>query len=194
MCERFADGTQVPPIVVERPDQRARELPSWRVTRLLDRPMFFDRLQRAMVRNQGAGGGLALLVMKLDPFVVADSGSAWDRREEVHMVSAGRLIGCLHHTCVTGRIAGDEFAVLAEGICDLRRATELAEQMLMCVRWPEDRVSASIGIALQGSRRSAEQVMIDADIAMFSARSGGGDRYQVYQEWMRETAVAVPAT
>jgi GGDEF domain-containing protein len=51
-------------------------------------------------------------------------------------------------------------------------------------------VSASIGIALQGSRRSAEQVMIDADIAMFSARSGGGDRYQVYQEWMRETAVA----
>jgi GGDEF domain-containing protein len=184
----------VPPIVVERPDPRVRELPSWRETRLLDRPTFFDRLQRAVLRNQGAGGGLALLAMKLDPFVMADSGSTWARREEVHMISAGRLIGCLHHTCVTGRIAGDEFAVLAEGISDLRRATGMAEQMLMCVRWPEDLVTASIGIALQGSRRSAEQVMIDADIAMFSARSGGGDRYQVYQEWMRETAVAVPAT
>ena len=90
----------MPPIVVERPDLRARELPSWRVSRLLDRATFFDRLQRAMVRNRGAGGGLALLVMKLDPFVVADPGSTGDRREEVHMVSAGRLIGCLHHACV----------------------------------------------------------------------------------------------
>ena len=194
LTERSADGTEVPPYVVERPDQQVRALPSWRVTRLLDRPTFFDRLQRAIVRNRGTGGGLALFVMKLDPFAVADSGSSGNRREEVHMVSAGRLIGCLHHTCVTGRIAGDEFAVLAEGICDLRRAIDLAEQMLMCVRWPEDPVSVSIGIALQGSRRSAEQVMIDADIAMFSARSGGGDRYQVYQEWMRESAVAVPAT
>jgi GGDEF domain-containing protein len=131
--------------------------------------------------------------MKLDPFAVAESGSTGDRREEVHMVSAGRLIGCLHHACVTGRIASDEFAVLAEGIGDLRRATELAEQMLMCVRWPEDPVTASVGITVQ-PRPTAEQVMIDGDIAMFSARSGGGDRYQVYQEWMRETAMAVPAT
>jgi GGDEF domain-containing protein len=182
----------VAPIVVERPDLVARELPPRRVTRLLDRPTFFDRLQRAIVRNQAAGGGFALLVMKLDPFAVAESGSTGDRREEVHMVSAGRLLGCLHHACVTGRIASDEFAVLAEGIGDLRRATELAEQMLMCVRWPEDPVTASIGITVQ-PRPTAEQVMIDGDIAMFSARSGGGDRYQVYQEWMRETA-AVPAT
>jgi GGDEF domain-containing protein len=160
---------------------------------MLDRRTFFDRLQRAIVRNRGAGGGLALLVMKLDPFAVAESGSSGDRREEVHMISAGRLIGCLHHACVTGRIASDEFAVLAEGICDLRPATRLAEQMLMCVRWPEDPVTASIGITLQ-PRATAEQMMIDGDIAMFSARSGGGDRYQVYQEWMRETAMALPAS
>jgi GGDEF domain-containing protein len=183
----------VPPTVVERPDPRARELHPQRLTRLLDRPSFFDCLQRAIARNHGVGGGFALLVMKLDPFAVPESGSTGDRREEVHMVSTGRLIGCLHHACVTGRIASDEFAVLAEGIGDLRRATDLAEQMLMCVRWPEDPVTASIGITLQ-PRPTAEQVMIDGDIAMFSARSGGGDRYQVYQEWMRETAVAVPAT
>jgi GGDEF domain-containing protein len=67
--------------------------------------------------------------------------------------------------------------------------------MLTSVWSPDPRrasgsVTASIGIALQGSFTSAEQLLINADIAMYTARSGGGDRYQVFQEWMREPVVA----
>jgi diguanylate cyclase (GGDEF)-like protein len=150
-----------------------------------------------MARNEDIAGGVALLVMALDPFTVAGPCDAWAMREEICTVAAGRLIGCLHYSSVTGRIAGDEFLVLTEGIRDVGDAIELSEQILMAVRWPEphveeNAVTASIGIALQEDHIMAEQMLINADIAMYSARRSGGNRHQVFEEWMRDTALTTP--
>lgn len=162
---------------------------------MLDRPLFMERLRRALVRNGSDGGGLTLFAVTVDHDVVTDAHRTRAGRTEEHMVTAGRLVGCLHHTSVVGRITGDEYVVLAEGVGDIPSATELAGLMLTSVWSPDPRrasgsVTASIGIALQGSFTSAEQLLINADIAMYTARSGGGDRYQVFQEWMREPVVA----
>jgi GGDEF domain-containing protein len=148
-----------------------------------------------MARNGGDGGGLALLALTVDSCTVADARVTWDRREEVQTVTAGRLVGCLHYTSVVARMAGDEYVVLAEGTGDIPSATGLADQILTSVRWPDPRrvdgsVTASIGIALQQSFTTAERLLTNADVAMYSARGGGGDRYQVFQEWMCETEVA----
>ena len=198
MFGRLVDGIHVLEGVADHANPPIQMRPQRHLNRLLDRHKFFDHLRRAIVRNEGVGGGLALLVMALDPFIVAVSSDAWDEREEVRMVTAGRLIGCLHHAYVTARITGDEFLVLAEGIGDVGNAIELSEQILMAVRWPEDllveekSVTASIGIAFQGSRTTAERLLINADIAMYSARSGGGNRCQVFEEWMAGDALAMP--
>jgi diguanylate cyclase (GGDEF)-like protein len=136
--------------------------------------------------------------MAMDPFVVSDSSDAWGVREEILTVTAGRFLGCLHHTFITARIAGDEFLVLTEGIRGVDGAAEVAEQILMAVRGPEPSVSegtlvtASVGIALQETGMAAEHLLINADIALYSARNGGGNRYQVFEDWMRDTALTKP--
>jgi diguanylate cyclase (GGDEF)-like protein len=188
----------VPEAVADHPDP-ASEAPPLRLgNRLLDRDTFFDHLRRAMARNEGVGGDLALLVMALDPFVVADASGAWSMHDEVCMVTAGRVIGCLHHSHVTARIAGDEYLVLAEGAGGVGGAVEVSEQILMAVRWPDphlfegESVTASIGIALQESRMAAEQLLINADLAMYAAKSDGGNRYQVFEPSVRDAAMTTP--
>jgi GGDEF domain-containing protein len=140
------------------------------------------------VRNEGIDGGLAVLAVTLDPFILASVSDAWERQEDIRLVSAGRLVGCLHRSCPATRITGDQFLILAEGTGGLDGATFLAQQLLMAVRWPEmlqagERcVTASIGIAFQEPRVFVELLRNRADMAMYSARSNGGDRYEVYVE------------
>ncbi len=162
-------------------------------SRLVDRTLFSDRLQRAVHRNAGVPGGLAVLAVAPDPctFAYADDTSA--KRAEVSHVTAGRLVGCLHYSSFVARVAGDEFLVLAEGIGGVERAVALAEQLLAAIRRPEmagneTPVTASIGIAFQVPGATTEQLQNNAAVAMYSARSGGGDRWQVYEERTQETA------
>ena len=137
--------------------------------------------------------------MAMDPFEVSDTSDAWGIREEVLTVTAGRFLGCLHHTYVTARIAGDEFLVLTEGIRGVEGAVEVAEQILMAVRGPEPSVferksvTASVGIAFQEPGMAAEHLLINADIALYSARNSGGNRHQVFEDWMRDTALTEPS-
>ena len=80
----------------------------------------------------------------------------------------------------------------------LSGAVEIAEQVLMAVQGPEpsvfegESVTASVGIALQEPGMAAEQLLINADIALYSARSAGGNRHQVFEAWMRDTALTTP--
>jgi diguanylate cyclase (GGDEF)-like protein len=172
-------------------------VPRHHLARLLDRPAFFALLRRAITRNEGAGDDLALLAMAVDPFVVADSAEAWKMREEVGTVTAGRMVGCLHYACVTARIAGDEFLVLVEGM-GVEGTIQVSEQILVAVRWPDPQLfeetclTASIGIAFHEPGLAAEQLLINADMAMYSARRAGGDRCRVFEEWMREAALTSP--
>jgi diguanylate cyclase (GGDEF)-like protein len=150
-----------------------------------------------VARNEGVEDGLALLVMALDPFVISDPYDDGAQREEVRRVSAGRLIGCLHHTLVAARVAGEEFLVLAEGGAR-DDVVALADQILMAVRWPDPlllggtSVTASVGIAFPRPAMSAEQLLINADNAMYAARHGGGNRHQLFDESLRESALSVP--
>src|ERR1700683_2582161 len=97
------DGTGVADLVADHPNPLGGLSPQRHLNRLLDRATFFEHLRRAMARNEGVGGNLALLAMAMDPFVVsdADASDAWGIREEILTVTAGRFLGCLHHTCVT---------------------------------------------------------------------------------------------
>ena len=61
-------------------------------------------------------GGLALLAVAPDPLTCEHSNVTWEMREEICLLTAGRLVGCLHYSYPTTRVARDEFLVLAEGI------------------------------------------------------------------------------
>lgn len=84
---------------------------------------------------------------------------------------------------------------MAEGIGSLDGAVDLAEQILLAVGQPEmvgaggQSVTASVGIAMQEPRTSAEQFQNNAAMAMYLARAGGGNRYQVYGDWMSQADI-----
>jgi two-component system, sensor histidine kinase LadS len=168
--------------------------PARHMRRLLDRASFFQHLQRAIGRADGLGGEIALLVMALDPFFPTAGADSWEIRQEVNIVTATRLVAFLHHSYVPACVGGEEFVVLAEGVRSVDDALELAEQIVTVVRWSdfhlfEDRpVTASVGVALHQARSSAEQLLIKADIALYVARREGGDRMQLFAEWMRAEA------
>ena len=110
----------------------------------------------------------------------------------VLLITAGRLVGCLHYSYATTRVASGEFVVVAEGIGTLGGAVDLAEQILFAVRQPEmvraggQPVTASVGLAMQEPSASAEQLQNNASVAMYLARTGGGNRYQVYGDWVSQ--------
>ncbi len=165
-------------------------------SRLVDHTLFSDRLQRAVHRNAGVPGGLAVLAVAPDPRTFAYNDDTSAKRAEVSLVTAGRLVGCLHYSAFVTRVAGDEFVVLAEGIGGVEQAVALAEQVLAAIRRPEmtgneTPVTASIGIAFQVPGATSEQLQNNATVAMYSARSGGGDRCQLYEERTQETARVV---
>jgi len=187
----------MPGSAVDRPDP-VMTIPArspWRRSRLVERTTFFEQLRRAVDRNQGVAGGLAVVAVALDPFVVTNPGDEWTVRDDVRLVTAGRITGCLHHSHITTRNTSDEFLVLAEGIGDTRRAVDLAEQVRMAVRWPEmlrdesTAVTVSVGIAFPETAMSAEQVYSNAAVAMYAARGAGGDRVHLFGDHDRDLAV-----
>jgi EAL domain-containing protein (putative c-di-GMP-specific phosphodiesterase class I)/uncharacterized protein YbcI len=102
---------------------------------------------------------------------------------------AGALSGALRETDTLARIGGDEFAVLLTR-CDQTAAVAVAEKLLATLRrgaprGPDDcwsRVSSSIGIALFGADDllSPDELVVEADIAMYEAKNAGKDRCAVY--------------
>ena len=155
-------------------------------SRLVDTSTFFEQLERALVRNDRVAGGLALLDLRLDPFTVANTPGGWAEREDVTLHTAGRLVGCLHYSFPMTQVGPDEFLVLAEGVGDVAHARDLAEQLLMAVRWPQmlgveqASVTASIGIAFQEPGHSGEHLHSNAASAMDAARARGGDRCHLF--------------
>jgi diguanylate cyclase (GGDEF)-like protein len=164
--------------------------------RLIDRTRFLDHVERALGRNDTLGRDVTLLTLSLDPLSFTDPHVEWG--DEVHAVTAARLIGCLHHTTVVARISGDEFAVLAEGQGGLAGAAELAAHMREAVCRPDGalfatgRLTVSIGIARHEPHIAAELLLVHADRAMRVARQEGGGRWQVFEEWMAGSS-ATPA-
>ena len=169
------------------------------LTRMVDCRLFSGHLQRAVRRNAGVPGGLAVLAVAPDPPSFAHLDDAAGMRDEISLITAGRLVGYLHYSDLVTRTSSGEFLVLAEGIGGVDRAIVLAVHLMEAAREPEmvphqKPVTVSIGIAFQEPGATAELLASNATAAMYSARSEGGDRYQVYGERTDETAPAVTGT
>ena len=99
-----------------------------------------------------------------------------------------RLAGCLSPEDTVARLGGDEFALLLEDASDLRGATALAEKVSAEIQRPfvvdgrDVLISASIGVALTGGgSMQPEEVLHNADLAMYQAKAEGRARYELYE-------------
>jgi diguanylate cyclase len=157
------------------------------LTDLANRALFNDRVRHALARSRRDGSGLAVLFVDLDDFKVVNDSLGHGAGDRLLREVAGRLRSCLREHDTVGRLGGDEFAILAEDT-DMDAARLLAERVIATLGAPFPLVGgqviirASVGIAADEGRGLDEaQLLRNADIAMYAAKSRGKGTDEVFQ-------------
>lgn len=171
------------------------------LTGVANRTVLMDRLEQGLRRLERSGRLLAVLYLDLDEFKVVNDGLGHRVGDSVLLQMAERLTRHLRPNDTLARLGGDEFVIVAEGIPDERDAVELAERIIEAGREPfsvaDERFvcTTSVGISLTGdARRSAQEMLREADLALYRAKNRGRDRAEVFDEALRTRAVGRLAT
>jgi diguanylate cyclase (GGDEF)-like protein/PAS domain S-box-containing protein len=165
------------------------------LTSLPNRALFEDRLRRALVRLRRAGGLAAVMFVDLDDFKTVNDGLGHAAGDELLQVTARRLQDALRAHDTAARLGGDEFAVLLEDLADEDEALEVAERVrralepALTVAGQQVAPSASIGVAWPGPQDTAEELLRNADVAMYAAKERGKAQVAGFEDAMRVEVV-----
>ncbi|MBV9470281.1 MAG: diguanylate cyclase, partial [Abitibacteriaceae bacterium] len=170
-----------------------------KLTERPNRALFMDRLQQAIVRTKRHKRyQFAVLFLDLDRFKNVNDSLGHMAGDQLLVIISRRLEQCVRPIDTVARIGGDEFAILLDGIKDINDATVVAERIHRELRSPlnleghEVFTNASIGIAMSASGyEQPEDVLRDADTAMYRAKTLGKGRHEVFDAAMREQAVSL---
>jgi diguanylate cyclase (GGDEF)-like protein/PAS domain S-box-containing protein len=168
------------------------------VTGLPNRALFSDRVEHALARRARDEREIAVIFIDLDDFKAVNDSLGHDAGDDFLRVVGERLVECLRPSDTAARFGGDEFGVLLEDAESAEAATEVARRIASAlgspakVRDTELFMGASMGISLSDDHvaPTAEELIRDADIAMYVAKRAGGHTVQVFEPGMHDTAVS----
>lgn len=166
------------------------------LTGLPNRPFFMNRLTAALAEAQSAEDHrVSILFIDLDRFKYVNDSLGHLLGDELLKGIAGRLRECLRPSDLVARLGGDEFTILVEGKFDVNEVTHIAERIQQKFSIPFDLAghevfsSASIGILhASDQHHSSEDMMRDADTAMYQAKRAGKARHEIFDEKMHSAA------
>jgi diguanylate cyclase (GGDEF)-like protein/PAS domain S-box-containing protein len=157
------------------------------LTGLPNRLLFVDRLDTALTRARRAEEAIAVLFVDIDHFKSINDSLGHTAGDILLRTLAARLRSTLRNEDTVARLGGDEFTVLVTGIKDPNDLLRLAQKLHTTIKAPvevagrELSVSASIGVGLfPQDGETAEQLLRNADLAMYRAKELGRDRTQFY--------------
>ena len=161
------------------------------LTGLANRVLLRDHLERALARRGRSGGTVALLFVDLDDFKRVNDSYGHAAGDQILVRVAERLVSAVRADDVVGRQSGDEFAVLLGHVRDDDEAIASAERILGELRRPillgghSITVGGSVGIALaSAASTSAEDLLTQADAAMYAGKAEGKGRHAIYEPRM----------
>ncbi len=169
------------------------------LTGLSNRALFMNRLEHAVQLSKRRQEYLfAVLFLDLDRFKVINDSLGHQSGDNLLIAFVERLVPCVHSGDTVARLGGDEFAILLEDIKSVDDAKEVANQIQRQLALPfnvnnqEVYTSVSIGIALSTcDYQKPEELIRNADIAMYRAKALGKARYQVFSPAMHIWAVTL---
>ena len=168
------------------------------LTGLCNRSYFMEQIAKACARvRPGDDASFALLYLDLDRFKVVNYNLGHVVGDALLQQIAERFNATLQNRCLLARLGGDEFAVFLESSNGRAHAIELARNLLEALRRPiavgaaPIAINASIGIVtgMLGSVTS-EEMLRDADVAMYRAKKSGSGGFAVFDETMHSEALS----
>ncbi len=169
------------------------------LTRLANRTLFSNRLSHALQRlKRNHDSAFAILFLDLDRFKVINDSLGHQTGDEILKTIARRLELCIRPGDTVARLGGDEFVILLEGIQDIHDAERVVERVKARFKEPIQLqhheviyTSASIGIVMGSlDYNRPEELLRDADTAMYRAKSKGLGRFEKFDPSMHHHVVS----
>jgi diguanylate cyclase (GGDEF)-like protein len=164
------------------------------LTLLANRALFRDRVEHALAVSKRGDRGVAMLFIDLDNFKTINDSFGHGQGDRVLSATAQRLIQCTRSGDTVARFGGDEFAVLLENLTSQEPVIEIAGRIVKALLEPfpflgsDLRVTASIGVAFATPDDGVEELLRNADVAMYSAKAQGKGRYAIFVAEMPDVA------
>ena len=165
------------------------------LTGLANRALFRDRVAHALARQSRGHGSVAVLFSDLDDFKTVNDSLGHDAGDQLLVAVAERLRAVMRPEDTTARFGGDEFAILLEETTEAGTQAA-AERILEALRSPFEFhgrqvvMHASIGAAItDDGRTEPDDLMRQADLAMYNAKTSGKGRIAFYEPQMHVAAV-----
>jgi diguanylate cyclase (GGDEF)-like protein/PAS domain S-box-containing protein len=162
------------------------------LTLLANRSLFWNRVEHALALAQRTSQRVAVMFIDLDDFKNVNDSLGHDAGDRLLQAAAQRLVKSTRPSDTVARLGGDEFAILLEGIgsdADVERVARSVSEAFnrpLLLDGRETEATASIGMACSKPGDDAEQLLRNADIAMYGAKSAGKARLVVFQPHMQE--------
>jgi diguanylate cyclase (GGDEF)-like protein len=166
------------------------------LTDLPNRVLFREQIEREL-KKATSGGQFALLYIDIDEFKGINDSLGHHVGDELLKTVANRIRGCIRPTDLIARLGGDEFAVIQTGVHSVADVEGFVSRIYEEIRQPYEclghqlSTDASIGIALAPQDGTElDQLIKNADLAMYAAKSGGRRIHRFFEPAMDASAKA----
>lgn len=165
------------------------------LTGLPNRALVLDRLNHALARSARSGKTIGVLFLDLDRFKLINDSHGHAVGDKVLTMLADRLTSTMRPSDTVARFGGDEFVAVCENLANEDEVHEVATRMADALRDPfliegqELFLTGSVGIAVSGRGETSEELLRNADAAMYRAKELGRAQHALFDDAMRSRAM-----
>jgi diguanylate cyclase (GGDEF)-like protein/PAS domain S-box-containing protein len=165
------------------------------LTNLANRSLFLYQVQHALTKAARQQQAVTVLFLDLDNFKNVNDSLGHAAGDRLLVEASKRLMCCVRGTDTISRLGGDEFSVLIEDAESMTSVTMVAERITTALSAPfvlngkEVFVSASVGIARAQPGETSDELVRNADVAMYNAKNRGKGRYEIFEPQMHTAAL-----
>jgi diguanylate cyclase (GGDEF)-like protein/PAS domain S-box-containing protein len=160
------------------------------LTGLANRALFRDRVSHALALAHRQGHPITVLFLDLDDFKKVNDSLGHAEGDRLLIAASERFLSCARTADTVARLGGDEFAILIEHVAGSDGRTGLLERLSAAMAHPfslsgnQIQVTASIGVATASGDETADDLLRNADVAMYAAKRRGKGRSETYESRM----------